>query len=541
VALESHFSPSRSTFDLSSTGGRPKTQTQTLLTESASSTIRRVTRKSQKAVDDNEEEPTPEPQHQKSKSSGQSSPPDIRSDETSSSIPHSPRRASTPKDVTLPSPSKLPVADSMGVNDDEPGPELNEMVLDTSQTPWGRRLGIPSQACSAAASSSKPKCSEFGDGERSDVDDSHPRKKRKSDVGSIAGSGVTVRAPLDLEQDVQNIDEPRRKPSTLPSQSGLVKNTAKTKNPRQLLRSQLAGFARPGSEVQASKPLPPSSPGEDFDELDADDQLDLDEGVRDEDPIGGLEAEMEEERVDPTSFMHLRSSPSPSVNQARRPGLEAQGSTCDVVHDDFDPPDLPTASLSDDHEEDEDPTSVLSQALASSSKSPSTVSTKHKIHRPEIIRTEKDGSDISLRFDFDHLTSVWSKRKDQRIPSLASSSTEDEVVLECIPSEAGVSNTASDAKAADALALVIEKSDFGSMRVVGQFNLGFIVVRRQKSPEEDDSGRRRHVADDLFIVDQHAADEKYNFETLQATTKIASQKLFRYTPFIAFGSGVKEN
>ena len=33
--------------------------------------------------------------------------------------------------------------------------------------------------------------------------------------------------------------------------------------------------------------------------------------------------------------------------------------------------------------------------------------------------------------------------------------------------------------------------------------------------------------DDLFIVDQHAADEKYNFETLQRTTKIDSQKLFR--------------
>jgi DNA mismatch repair protein PMS2 len=33
--------------------------------------------------------------------------------------------------------------------------------------------------------------------------------------------------------------------------------------------------------------------------------------------------------------------------------------------------------------------------------------------------------------------------------------------------------------------------------------------------------------DDLFIVDQHAADEKYNFEMLQETTKIESQKLFR--------------
>jgi DNA mismatch repair protein PMS2 len=30
----------------------------------------------------------------------------------------------------------------------------------------------------------------------------------------------------------------------------------------------------------------------------------------------------------------------------------------------------------------------------------------------------------------------------------------------------------------------------------------------------------------LFIVDQHAADEKYNFETLQATTRLESQRLF---------------
>jgi DNA mismatch repair protein PMS2 len=33
--------------------------------------------------------------------------------------------------------------------------------------------------------------------------------------------------------------------------------------------------------------------------------------------------------------------------------------------------------------------------------------------------------------------------------------------------------------------------------------------------------------DDLFIVDQHAADEKYNFEMLQRETKIRSQQLIR--------------
>lgn len=69
----------------------------------------------------------------------------------------------------------------------------------------------------------------------------------------------------------------------------------------------------------------------------------------------------------------------------------------------------------------------------------------------------------------------------------------------------------------------IHKEDFSSMHVLGQFNLGFIITRRVKLYE----GEEGHIVDDLFIVDQHAADEKFNFETLQQTTKIESQKLFQ--------------
>jgi DNA mismatch repair ATPase MutL len=54
------------------------------------------------------------------------------------------------------------------------------------------------------------------------------------------------------------------------------------------------------------------------------------------------------------------------------------------------------------------------------------------------------------------------------------------------------------------------------MSVVGQFNLGFIVARK-----------RSEAGDDLFIVDQHASDEKFNFETLQQTTRIQSQRLLQ--------------
>ena len=50
---------------------------------------------------------------------------------------------------------------------------------------------------------------------------------------------------------------------------------------------------------------------------------------------------------------------------------------------------------------------------------------------------------------------------------------------------------------------MLYKVDFGLMDVVGQFNRGFIVVRLSKI-----GGEGLGVTDDLFIVDQHAVDEK---------------------------------
>lgn len=95
-------------------------------------------------------------------------------------------------------------------------------------------------------------------------------------------------------------------------------------------------------------------------------------------------------------------------------------------------------------------------------------------------------------------------------------------------SSANLETAAEDTVASAALSRIISKADFEHMVVVGQFNLGFIIVR--KRCDAADSGRGGGggaMMDDLFIVDQHAADEKWNFETLQEKTVIASQKLFR--------------
>ncbi|XP_072868897.1 mismatch repair endonuclease PMS2 isoform X2 [Chlorocebus sabaeus] len=64
--------------------------------------------------------------------------------------------------------------------------------------------------------------------------------------------------------------------------------------------------------------------------------------------------------------------------------------------------------------------------------------------------------------------------------------------------------------AEDELRKEISKTMFAEMEIIGQFNLGFIITK---------------LNEDLFIVDQHATDEKYNFEMLQQHTVLQGQRL----------------
>lgn len=151
----------------------------------------------------------------------------------------------------------------------------------------------------------------------------------------------------------------------------------------------------------------------------------------------------------------------------------------------------------------------------------------HSLLRPEIIRSP-DGENISMRFDFSKVSDTWRRLQD-KLSSMSLASENNSELSTCEPSlgaDAGVSNIEDGKKAADALSRVIDKEDFSSMEITGQFNLAFIVARRRKIIGAAGGGEM----DDLFIVDQHAADEKYNFETLQQTTRIKSQKLFRPQP-----------
>ncbi|KAL3827833.1 hypothetical protein ACJIZ3_016635 [Penstemon smallii] len=68
------------------------------------------------------------------------------------------------------------------------------------------------------------------------------------------------------------------------------------------------------------------------------------------------------------------------------------------------------------------------------------------------------------------------------------------------------------AAATNELERLFKKDDFKKMKVIGQFNLGFIIGK---------------IDQDLFIVDQHAADEKFNYERLSQSTIFNQQPLLR--------------
>jgi len=78
---------------------------------------------------------------------------------------------------------------------------------------------------------------------------------------------------------------------------------------------------------------------------------------------------------------------------------------------------------------------------------------------------------------------------------------------------AGASEVEEEATAE--LERTFQRSDFAALRVVGQFNLGFILAV---------------LGNDLFIIDQHASDEIFNFERLQKTTILNRQPLISPQP-----------
>lgn len=126
----------------------------------------------------------------------------------------------------------------------------------------------------------------------------------------------------------------------------------------------------------------------------------------------------------------------------------------------------------------------------------SCLGTENPCKRPRLSRPE-----VRIPFDFDKL------RDDLNLLSSRN-------VIDHEPQlgfHAKISPGQNDA-AEEELRRNITKDMFKEMEIMGQFNLGFIIGK---------------INNDLFIIDQHATDEKYNFETLQKEHCLKGQRLIQ--------------
>ena len=135
---------------------------------------------------------------------------------------------------------------------------------------------------------------------------------------------------------------------------------------------------------------------------------------------------------------------------------------------------------------------------------------EHRNGRQQQQRQHQQQS-LTVEFDLDAVRAKRAKRAERAKLSALEREKKASADAELLK-EASLENQDNTA-ATNALIRRFDKSEFGNLRVVGQFNLGFIIVVRDKS--------------DIFIVDQHASDEIYNFERLQKTTTLNKQPLIQ--------------
>ena len=292
-------------------------------------------------------------------------------------------------------------------------------------------------------------------------------------VLNTSGASWNLRRPA----DTPNSAERPRKKSRLDEDEDEQEQRGSGREAQKGMRELLRDFARKGSRVEEAP-------------------MDVDE-----------EADEDQEQGEPGE------EPIPSEDEDQ---MEVEQNEDPAGIDDSAPAEIAKVKEVIDVDVDEEPV-VPSQSEANS-RSDLGGSTTTAVSA-EIVRTGDRGA-ITLEFDMSHVTATWKKLQSQLT-----------IARQSARQASGDAHAASivdvaDDEATETLSRVIDKTDFASMDIIGQFNLGFIIVRRRKTVGDDEGDVGKEM-DDLFIVDQHAADEKYNFETLQQTTKIDSQKLFQ--------------
>jgi len=356
--------------------------------------------------------------------------------------------------------------------------------------------------------------------QRLDGPDRTPARVEQILSENTSRTGRVVQMVLDTSGASWNLKPGQEGPSRKRPILGNVSRSSSGRSARADMRARLAGFTREGARVVQDREIEGDSDSpeeEEVTELKAADErrkstpqkmdIDLDE------PGVGNDGHPSTDVVDETMAIDSSESedePLKPPSDISRAAATAASPTSPRTGDDLASNEEPFLN-SPSEPSDGTPSGSADATASSSLLSVSGV-------RTEVIRTTV-GDSPPIVFDLERTTKAWStyleRRPTAQTPQPAPRSSE----LKSADLGADDENTTA------ALARVLSKTDFGLMDVVGQFNRGFIVARLWPA---------RRSTDDLFIIDQHAADEKYNFGTLQATTRLESQKLFSCVATFAF-------
>ncbi|KAL4910019.1 hypothetical protein BDW74DRAFT_165279 [Aspergillus multicolor] len=256
---------------------------------------------------------------------------------------------------------------------------------------------------------------------------------------------------------------------------------------------RIQGFAAPGSQMSVH----------DGEEEEHEPIEDDEEEIQDEETVsvsgrGEVEAEAEEEDIEGTQDAVEEETDdaesfAPSDDNASQPD--------ERIHTEPEPPDAGMNDEEKKRREDAEVQRLIQEAEKATQANSATRANKLNkgvSHRDSTVHLETtlNGSFPRIQTQATQLSTTRSKR------NIASSQVE--------PDEPSFSQVAPEER----LSLTIFKDDFARMRILGQFNLGFILASRSKGHK-----------DELFIIDQHASDEKINFERLQSTTTVQNQRL----------------
>lgn len=181
------------------------------------------------------------------------------------------------------------------------------------------------------------------------------------------------------------------------------------------------------------------------------------------------------------------------------------------------------SSLSMPSSGEQEPSQPLSPPTSSFSRQQSSGGEKvyevHDLSDNDNILSQGDRSSIAskpvatCRLDMDTIVHSFQRNQQEEQQRKAMKRKHDDISESMHGSETGMDvDEATSSAEIPSNIRILSKQDFKEMRIIGQFNLGFIIAE---------------LRGDLFILDQHACDEKFRFEALQRNTKIHTQPLLR--------------